>query len=54
MLNRRVSPIEDADIQEYLATRELNLRATLDPRDAYAEADYVVIATPTDYDPHTN
>ena len=54
ILNRKQSPIEDADIEHYLQHKPLNLRATLDKHDAYAGADYVIIATPTDYDPTTN
>jgi len=53
-INARHSPIDDRDIEAYLAEKMLNLRATLDPVDAYTGADYVIIATPTDYDPLTN
>lgn len=54
LLNRKKSPIEDPDIEDYLENRPLNLRATLDKQEAYLAADYVIIATPTDYDPETN
>lgn len=53
-INTRQSPIDDRDIEAYLAEKTLNLRATLDPVDAYTGAQYVIIATPTDYDPQTN
>jgi UDPglucose 6-dehydrogenase len=53
-VNSRVSPIEDAEIEDYLATRELSLTATLDKHAAYDGASFVVIATPTDYDERTN
>ena len=54
MLNERRSPIHDEQIEDFLAHRELDLRFTLDKAQAYAAAEYVVIATPTDYDPKTN
>lgn len=54
MINRLESPIEDKEIEEYLHQKTLNLRATLDKREAYEGADVIIIATPTDYDPETN
>ena len=53
-LNRRVSPITDVEIEEYLKTKTLNLKATLNKEEAYVGADFVIIATPTDYDEVTN
>ena len=54
MINRRQSPIQDEYIEKYLAEKELHLTATLDAKAAYKEAEYVVIAAPTNYDPHRN
>ena len=53
-INNRISPIQDDYIEKYLAEKELNLRATLDGREAYAGADFIVIAAPTNYDPQKN
>src|SRR6056297_2230040 len=54
MINRRESPIVDAELEDYLENKELNLKATTDVYKAYREADYVIIATPTNYDPDQN
>ena len=54
LINARKSPIVDAEIEDYLATKELNLTATTDNYVAYKEADYVIISTPTNYDPDKN
>ncbi|MEW2919799.1 nucleotide sugar dehydrogenase [Ruegeria sp. ANG10] len=54
MLNRRESPIQDADITDFLTNRALNLTATTDPEAAFGGADFVVVATPTNYDPRSN
>ncbi len=54
MLNNKESPIEDVEIEDFLKNRQLNFRATLVKEDAYAKADFVIIATPTDYDAETN
>ncbi|MCM1185639.1 MAG: nucleotide sugar dehydrogenase [Lachnoclostridium sp.] len=54
MINKRQSPIEDKEIEEYLANKDLNLTATLDGVAAYREADFVIVSTPTNYDEKTN
>ena len=54
MLNKKVSPIQDEYIENYLKEKNLNLRATLDAKDAYSNADYVVVAAPTNYDSAKN
>lgn len=53
-VNHRQSPIDDVELQNYLTNKPLNLAATQDKTQAYSGADYVIIATPTDYDPDTN
>lgn len=54
LINQKKTPIIDKDIEDYLANKPLNLKATTDPKQAYEDADFVIIATPTDYDPITN
>ncbi len=54
LINLKRSPIVDAELEDYLKNKPLNLRATLDKHDAYVGADYIIIATPTDYDTETN
>ena len=53
-INARTSPIVDAELSDYLKNKTLNLTATLDKHDAYLGADFVIVATPTDYDPESN
>ncbi len=54
LINNKKSPIADKEIEEFLATKELNLYATINAQEAYQNADFVIIATPTNYDPQKN
>lgn len=54
LINQRQTPIEDSEIQEFLSNKSLSLQATLDKNEAYTDADFVIVATPTNYDSHTN
>lgn len=54
LINGKKSPIHDTEIEDFLANKELSLKATLDPVEAFKEAEFVIVATPTDYDPVTN
>ena len=54
MINRKESPIVDAELADYLKNKSLNFRATLDPKEAFIGADYIIISTPTNYDPQKN
>src|SRR5690554_2578681 len=54
LINQRQTPIEDSEIQEFLSNKPLSLQATLDKNEAYTDAEFVIVATPTNYDSHTN
>ncbi|MDN5733255.1 MAG: UDP-glucose 6-dehydrogenase, partial [Psychrobacter sp.] len=54
LLNLKQSPLEDKDIEDFLANKSINFNATLEAKVAYKNADIIIIATPTDYDPETN
>lgn len=53
-INNKISPIQDKELEEYLSSKPLNLKATLDPKEAYSNAEYVVVAVPTNYDSKKN
>lgn len=54
MLNNHQSPIEDTEIKDFLQNKKLNFKATLSPKEAFEDADFVIVSTPTNYDPETN
>src|SRR5690554_7954592 len=54
LINQRQTPIDDSEIHEFLSNKSLILRATLDKHETYADAEFVIVATPTNYDSHTN
>ena len=54
MINNHISPIKDKEIEDFLANKELNLRATLDYKEAFKDAEFIVISTPTNYDDERN
>jgi len=54
LINRGISPIQDKEISDFLANKQLNLKATMNGKEAYSTADFIVIATPINYDTETN